>query len=324
MPTQTGLDKQAGYAIESTWGTAVTVSRFLPLVDSTMKKEIEPVESAGIRAGRQVITSQDWDLGNATVGGDINHEVYTQSWGLLLRATFGTVSTVTAGGTSVHTFWPASPSVSFTYQEGRPNVQTGSVIPFTYEGCKVSSAELAFSQGEALTWGMTVVAKEERMGTALAAVSYNSDLRKYIFKHATLSIDGTVIPVKSGKVSIDNKLAERRFVDGGTVIAEPLRNELASYTGEFETEWGLAAGGTNIGTMLYDRFLKGTESALKVVFASGTLSGTISANVRFNGSTPEASGGDPVKHVVPWSAVASGTLDSTAITVTLTNNDSTP
>src|SRR4051812_21446007 len=99
MPTGTGIDAQIGYVVETTWGTAVTVTRFLPLVSETLKTEIEALESAGTFAGFQTLASQQWAQGNKTISGDIQHELYDQSFGLLLRAAFGTVSTATAGGT---------------------------------------------------------------------------------------------------------------------------------------------------------------------------------------------------------------------------------
>src|SRR5687768_4618280 len=120
MATGTALDAQIGYVAESAWNTAATVTRFIPLVSETLKKEIAPIEASDIITGKQVRTSQQWAQGNASVGGDVQHELYVDATGLLLRAAFGTVNTAAAGGTGVHTFWPANPSVSLTAQVGRP------------------------------------------------------------------------------------------------------------------------------------------------------------------------------------------------------------
>ena len=171
MPTGTGLDGQVGYVIESAYQTAGVVTSFIPLISETIEVTIDQLESKGQFAGRHVLQEQQWAQGNKTIAGDIQHEMFVQSMGVLMKAAFGTVNTATAGGTGIHTFFPAAPSVSFTTQVGRPTVY-GSVIPFTYEGCKITSWELAAKAGEIPTWGMSIVAAEERMGTALAAASY--------------------------------------------------------------------------------------------------------------------------------------------------------
>jgi hypothetical protein len=314
MPTGTGIDAQIGYAAETTWGTAVTVTRFLPLVSETLGKEIEQVESEGILAGRQVLTTQQWAQGNATVGGEVQHELYDQSFGLLLRAAFGTVST----SSTTHTFWPTPPAVSLTTQVGRPTIY-GSVIPFTYEGCRIQSFELAAEAGEIVTWGMNIVAEEETRGTALASVSYATNLRPWVFKSCSLTVDGTTVPVMRYSLSSEFNLTDDRRYLGSTLIGEPLRQDLAAFTGELGLEWG---NPSTAGTNLYQRFTNGTESALVFTAASGTLAATITANVRFDGSTPQVSGRGVVEHTVPYKCVA-GTLDSQAITAVIVNNDTT-
>jgi hypothetical protein len=315
MPTNTGIDAQIGYVIESTWGTAATVTTFIPLVSETLKSEINPVESAGILATRQVMTTQQWYQGNKTVAGDIQHEMYDQSMGVLLRAAFGTVQTTTAGGTGVHTFWPTTPSVSFTTQVGRPTTY-GSVIPFTYEGCKINSWELAAAAGEIPTWGMSITAEEERMGTALASVSYASNVKPWRFQDLSFSVHGTTTPVKNFTLAGENSLAERRFL-GSTVISEQLRENLAAYTGELQLEWGTPA---SRGTLNYHAFLGGTEGTLLATMTSGTMYGTITANVRFDGSTPNVAGPGILEHPIPFKAVASGSLDQHALQVVILNN----
>lgn len=323
MATGTGLDRQAGYALETTYGTAVTVTRFLPLVSETLKKDITQTESGAQIAGAQVLRSSQWKQGDAKVGGDLSHELYDQSFGILMKAAFGTVSTAGTAVPYTHTFVPAAPSVSFTAQVGVPTTY-GTVIPFTYSGCKIQSWELAAKAGEIVTWGMTVVAQEETLGTALAAASY-ADLTSWHARYGTLTVAGTNVPVKSLKIGGKNMLSEDRRYVGSTIIAEPLRVNLGEWSGEFEAEWGNVgtASGT-YGTSLYNKYMSGAESALVFTLVAGTLSGTITANVRFDSQSRDAADNGVVKHTVPFKCIASGTLDSSAISVRLVNNDSTP
>lgn len=316
MPSNTGLDSQVGYAIESAYQTAVTVTTFIPLVSETIETQIDWLESEGQFAGRHVLQESQQAQGNKTIAGDIQHEMYVQSMGPLLKSAFGTVNTVTAGGTGIHTFWPAAPSVSFTTQIGRPTVY-GSVIPFTYEGCKITSWELAAKAGEIPTWGMSIVAAEERMGTALASASYAANMRTWRFQDLAISVMGTVTPIKEFTIGAENSLeAERRFL-GSTIISEPLRADLAEYTGQLLAEWG---GPSARGTLNYLAFLGGTTGTILATMSSGTLYGTITANVRFNGKTPNVSGRGIVEHPIPFKAVSAGSLDQHAIQVVILNN----
>lgn len=315
MATGTGLDAQIGYVAEAAWGTSLTVTRFHPLVSESLKVEIDQVESAATFAGFQTLASQQWAQGNKTISGDIAHELYDQDMGLLLNAAFGTVSTVTAGGTGTHTFFPAGPGVSLTCQVGRPTIY-GSVIPFTYEGLKIASWELAAKAGEIATWGMSVMGEEETMGTSLAAASYTANMKPWLFKSMVMSVLGTTTPLKEFSIAGDNKLAERRFL-GSTVISEPLREDYATYTGNLGAEWG---NPSTRGTLNYLAFLGGTEGTLISTMTSGTLAATITANVRFDGSTPNVAGRGIVDHPIPYKVVRSGSLERHALTVVITNN----
>lgn len=319
MPTGTGMDRQIGYAAEATYGTGVTVTRFLPAISETLKKDITPTESAGQFAGQKVLRSTQWTQGNATVGGDIQHELYTQSMGLLLRAAFGTVTTTGAGPSYTHVFSPADRTVSFTTQVGVPTTY-GSVIPHTYTGCKIQSWELGVSAGEIVTWGMTVIAQEESSGTAIATPSYATNLTPWHAKSATFTMGTVTVPVKSFTLSAGINLTDDRRFLGSTIIAEPLQGALEEYTGTIDIEWG---NPTSQGTLLYQRFLQGTESALVCNLTAGTLAGTITANVRYDGSTPSWSDNGIVQHSIPFKCIASGTLNSTAISVQIVNNDAT-
>lgn len=156
----TGIDAQIGYALESTVGTPVTVTAFLPLVSETLMQERARLESAGIIAGRTVLTSNQWNGGDITVSGSVQHELYNRGLGKLFTAMFGAVST-TGAGPYTHTFTPGDlTGDALTVQVGRP-ATNGTVYPFTYAGMKVASWEIACSAGEIATLGLDLVGSRE-------------------------------------------------------------------------------------------------------------------------------------------------------------------
>lgn len=158
--TRTGLSAQIGYATESTVGTPVTVTAFVPLLSETLSQDKTRLESAGIIAGRRVLTSDQWNGGNVTVSGSVQHELYNRGLGKLFTAMFGDVTT-TGAGPYTHTFTPGSlVGDALTVQVGRP-ATNGTVYPFTYAGMKVSSWEIACAQGEIATVGLDLVGQRE-------------------------------------------------------------------------------------------------------------------------------------------------------------------
>jgi hypothetical protein len=54
MAIASGMAAQAGFKAESTYGTAVTVDRFVPIISESLTEEIDRLESEGILTGRRV------------------------------------------------------------------------------------------------------------------------------------------------------------------------------------------------------------------------------------------------------------------------------
>lgn len=158
--TRTGIAAQIGYALETTVGTPATVTAFLPLVSESLGQEKNRLESAGIIAGRRVLTSDQWNGGDITVSGSVQHELYNRGLGKLFTVMFGAVST-TGAGPYTHTFTPGDlTGDALTVQVGRP-ATNGTVYPFTYAGMKIKSWELACNAGEIATLGADLVGIRE-------------------------------------------------------------------------------------------------------------------------------------------------------------------
>lgn len=158
--TRTGIAAQIGYALESTAGTPATVTAFLPLVSESLGQEKARLESSGIIAGRRVLTSDQWNGGDITVSGSVQHELYNRGLGKLFTTMFGSVVT-TGSGPYTHTFTPGDlTGDTLTIQVGRP-ATNGTVYPFTYAGMKMKSWELACNAGEIATLGADLVGVRE-------------------------------------------------------------------------------------------------------------------------------------------------------------------
>lgn len=385
MAIGSGMAAQIMWAIETTAGTIVTPTATNPLVSESLTIELERLESAGIIASRRVMTSDQWNGGNITAGGDISLELYNRGLGKLFRGMFGAVNT-SGAGPYTHVFTPGDLSDDvLTIQVGLPGTG-GTVHPKTLGGCAIASWELACSAGEIATLGATVAAMNGHVGsrtaadgtttnlsttvtsasnaaftqadvgkpisgtgipagatitavasatsctisaaatasatvtvtigTALASASYLSSQTPLKFNHGSLSLFGSSIATcKAATISADNMLADDRRFIGNQNRALPIEAGLREYTGSLELEFA--------DLTQYDRFAAGTEGALSLAFTSGTSSVAIAANIRYDGETPTVGDRSILSQNLPFKCVASG-ADSTAITVTLVNADSTP
>lgn len=317
MATPSGLAGQVGYAQETTVGTGVTVTRFLPFISESIVSTRDRLESAAIIAGRSVITSNQWNGGNNTFGGDIQHELYRSGIGLLWTNALGAVAT-TGAGPYVHTFTPGTlTGKSLTVQVGRPDI-SGTVRPFTYAGSKITKWAVSCKAGEIASFAATFVAMSETTATALASSTFPTTAgRPFKFNHGTASIGGSAVNCRSFTLNGDNVLDEGRRFLGTQAIAEPLESGLRVYSGTMELEFA--------DLTQYNRWTAGTEVAIVFTFTAGADVMTFTMNARIDGESPSVTGPGILLQQIPFKAIATPAgADSTALTVVYTTSDPTP
>src|SRR5678816_762223 len=107
---------QVGWESESTWGTAVTVDTFVPMVNWSLEIDEGYLRPKGIRAGRR--TRNPGQLGARKVSGTMELELPNKSVAVLFKHLFGAVVT-TGAGPYTHTYTPGpAVSKSLTMQGG--------------------------------------------------------------------------------------------------------------------------------------------------------------------------------------------------------------
>src|SRR4051812_32708013 len=108
MATGTGLDAQVGFKLESTWGTAVTVDKFVEFDSESITWSPTYIEPTGLRVGTKVKRASRLVQSRQTVGGDLALQFATRTMGTLVKAALGSAVTtpVLVAGTAykqVHT-----------------------------------------------------------------------------------------------------------------------------------------------------------------------------------------------------------------------------
>lgn len=158
----TPTDQYFSIAEEATYGVRVAPSRFYPVVAQSFKYSKERNESEGVVAGLDIIGSDQWNGGPISAEVDLGMELYQDHIGLLLKHMFGAVSSAS----TVHTFTPgAIDDLSLTAHFGVAPVAGSALIPVEALGVKITEWEIACSQDEIATLGITGAAQDIHMGT---------------------------------------------------------------------------------------------------------------------------------------------------------------
>ena len=316
MAIGSGLAAQFSFGLETTYATAATLNKHLPLLNESMTHDEERIQSEGIIPGNMTWRSDQWAKGNETNGGDVGVELYDHGLGVLFRAMMGGAAAPVGTGPYTHTFEPGDlANDSLTVQIGKP-ASSGTVHPFTFLGAQVASWELGCAEGEIATLGLTFAAREHTTATALATPTMPTALKPLSYSVGAILIGGSAVGnIKSATVTGDNGMdTERRFFNAGGKIAQPIQNALRTYTATFETEF------TDL--VSYNRFVNGTEASLSLKFTSGANSVELLGNIRTDGETPSVAG----KEILTQSTTCTfmgPTSDASAFKIIAVNQDAT-
>lgn len=284
MPIPSGMSSQIGFATETTYGTYQTVTRFLPLVNESLSREVERMQSEGIIAGARLIRTGQWAPGNVAIAGDIGLELYQQGTGLLLTHVLGSVTSSATLGIATHTYSAGTlTGKGLSVQVGKPDVN-GTVYPFTYTGIKVQEWELALEAGKFATLGLSALGQLESTTRALEAASYLTDSDKpFTFIQGAVSISGSSVCTRQVSIKGGNQLSDDRRCIGQAHIDEPLEQALREYGGTATIEFNTTAQ--------YERFLNGGEYPMVLsLSASSSARLTVTMNTRWDGKTPMVEG----------------------------------
>lgn len=276
MPTGSGLDAQLMFAGETTWGTAVTVTRALEFNSESMKFEPTWLEPVGLRAGTKFKRVSRIRQARKSASGDVELDIATLGMGLLVKHMLGSTITTTTlvSGTAYKQVHVPSGflGLGLTAQVGRPEPATGTVVPFTYNGCKIPSWEFNCEDNSTPNLKLSLVGRAETTATALATASYLAGSSVFDFSQATLKLGGTpstsggettiaggtavAAVVRSISVSGETPMADERFGLGNAGLrSQPLENDIPMITGSLDAEFAK--------TELYDVYQNNTTTALQ-------------------------------------------------------------
>lgn len=295
---------QLGTAVETTYGTPVTVERFHEFLGGeSLERQQNVIMPDGLRPGLRTKLGTRRTLVRKWGEGTIPMEITTTGFGRWFKHALG-VGTVTQEGTSTawtHVYSPADlAGLSLTIQKGvEPWTAAGTALPFTFQGCKITGWEMGISTDGFALFAVDIDAEDVETTTALAVASYNT-LKNFSFLQGALTIGdtssslSTLAGVSDFTLRGQNALKiDRWFLNASNLKKEPLENGFREYSGALTMEFVSQ-------TDIYDAFESDTEKHLRLVFTGDTIAGTFTEllqidlfDVRFEGETPKISGPEP-------------------------------
>ena len=181
-----------------------------------------------------------------------------------------------------------NPPISFTLEDSKQSIGTGRNFIREVRGVTPNKVALTMSQGEKAKISMDWIGQTLFFRSGATTNLTEVEGRPYLWNHATLTINGTIInTVKETVYTIDNSIEPQHYMNGSRDIAVPqLMNRV--HTVDVTLDWE----GTQ-SELLYNEFYKGGSIFNMVldmnadgVGAAGSQHATIVMSGCFMQSTP--------------------------------------
>lgn len=315
MVIGSGLGGSIGLKKETTFGTGVTVDRWLPAASFGVQAVIEQTPVDGIAAGRLAAVEQIITKRRGT--GQLVCQVPTNKFGAILQGTWGVTPTPTQQAATtayLQTYTTLADNYGFSYtvQAGAP-LAGGTMAQFTGTGGKILALELSSDISGVLNATVdfdfqnvvdaTVYASPTQVASSVLGGSGGA-AGGCVVKLGTYSSEAAITGVRGISVKIERTTGEL----AGAVGAQPEGPSLgAVVSGTIETDWVNK-------TYFNDRYLAGTPTSLVVDWYGSLIAstyynqvGVTCPKVYFGQSSPVVDGPNVIGVSVPFTAA----LDTT-------------
>lgn len=315
-------DCSIGFKKETTYGTAVTVDRFLEFNSETLDYDREFYQGNGLRPGSRLARSGRRTLAKDGAAGDIELEVPSRGLGTLLEALFGTASSNVVSGALYQQLFTLQKSdflPSLTIQKGIPRLGADAVDAFTYKGATNTSFELSMANNEVLKLKTSWHAREVDDAIAYATPSYASLFELFSFVGGQIIVGGTLtVPtttalgsstgsaaanVRDFSLSVDQKLDENGWNLGGAG-----KRSRRGAVGQAEVKGKITAeyDSTTFKNALRDQtpltMLATFQAPTDITAGNKPTLQVVIPDLRFEGELPKSNGGDVITQSIDFTA----------------------
>jgi len=231
MATGFGTNVIFGFGEESTYGTPVASSKYLEIMEEAVKGEQSWISKPTLRSPSQNQRVQS----KKSVAGNIKMNMGYEGFERLLKHALGANATSGAGPyTHTLTLATALPT-GLTLHISRDAAAVGVGSAFEYDGCQITKMTLTQSIEDLLMVDFEFIGQDFRnvnIDTPTYPTFYQIDWSQF-----SLTWNASAISVRSFEVSLDNTLADDRFVLGSRTRVGLGRSGPRKVTGKFEMEF---------------------------------------------------------------------------------------
>ena len=242
-----------GFKKESTYGTGVTVDRWLEfLPNPSLNYTYNTINSKGLRVGSNGVTTLSKRVRTTSQGaGDIEFELVSKGMGTLFEALLGSGTSTLVSGTTYQQLFTLSTLPSLTIQQGLVlGNAAGDRDSQTWTGCVSSGFEIAVPNGDYATVKTSWDIRNVDTATPYAAPSYAASPYGFHWGIAAATLGGSptaptttalasggtqVSNVKSVSIKVDHALSGDRYAMGSPLKKQPTAG-IRTITGSIEVE----------------------------------------------------------------------------------------
>jgi hypothetical protein len=322
MAIGSGLGSQVGFAPEVTYGTAETPTTWLEARSAGLEIQVEHMMSEALRTGLKVQRKDRQVVNRKGVNGSIDLDVTSNNMARFLRhcmnddRAFSTTKTGSNPYTYKYQIGDPANMPSMTVQVGVADIG-GQVRRMDATGCYVSEFSLSNSVDEILQLSATIDGRDMvPSASAVTSASYATGTELLTFAGGSISVAGSVTPVKSFEVSVSHGIdLERYQINSTTLKSRPIRNAMTEITGTVEMEFGQSTVGTWATDSLVDLYRAGTTIAVNGTWTGNTaITGTALPSLKttmpaalITACTPTIEGPEIITLSVEFMALDDGT-----------------
>lgn len=259
-----------GIGKETTWGTPVAASDYLPLISEGLNKDIEQVIS---QAKKGIVDEPASFEGLHTIGGDVSAEVHPGSIGHLLRAAFGAPVTTQPDGVGSptvyqHVFTPVQDN--FAADCALPpyslEVHRDLASAFQYAGALTNDLNLSFgTDTKIMQASASIIAKALALITKTTPSFETTD--PFRWHQAVINIGGSASnDIQTLSFGITNSLEGKPTLNGTKEISRIKRNGVRAFPVSLTFDL------TDLTE--FNRFLNQTEVATTIVLTGAAIDGS--------------------------------------------------
>lgn len=222
-------DRYFALGVESTYGTSVTPTLFLPVTAANI---VDPppamIDFGGIRYGEYGMNEQDIAFG-PRVDGSVTFESALLQTGFetILGHIFGSITTTSTTPTRSSSITVASTNGKYmTAQIIKPFHDGSSSLVQTAKGCKFTQASLSMTKGGVIRLSATMDARNVVESVSSTTASYSTSSRPFLWhKTSTATIGGTAVDCSGWTLDITRPLETNTNSLGTTGLkSEPPNN----------------------------------------------------------------------------------------------------